>query len=79
MTKQGKSGVNRRRSAPLDAAIKLAKSLRGREGVYGMLDQRDGRVFEVGVYNYTTKKYALYRSDMVDDVVLAEMREVAGL
>jgi len=83
MTKQQKprnAASGRKRNPDLDAAIKLARSLgRGRDGVYGMLDTREGRVLEVGVYNGNTKKYAVYRSDMVDADALADIQFVAGV
>lgn len=75
---KGKRGP-RRMSPSLEEAVKLAKSLRGRGKIYGMMSTNDrGDVTEVGVYNGNTKRYALYRTDLVDTEVVAEFKEIAG-
>lgn len=66
------------RTPSLDEAVKIAKSHRGKNGIYGMLQVTDGRVMEVGVYNGNTKKYALFRSELIDADALVEFREVIG-
>ena len=76
---KGKRGP-RKMSASLEAAVKMVKPLvRGRNRVYGMLSTNDrGDVTEVGVYNGNTKKYALYRSDLVDNDTVNEFKEIMG-
>lgn len=71
-------GNYKSRTPSLDEAVKIAKSHRGKNGIYGMLQINDGRVMEVGVYNGNTKKYALFRSDLVDEDALIDIREVIG-
>lgn len=68
-------------SPSLEAAVKMVKPIvRGRNGIYGMLSTNDrGEVTEVGVYNGNTKKYALYRSDLVDSDTLIEFKSIMGL
>ncbi len=73
------SHQRRSRTPSLDEAIKLAKQHRGKENLYGMLSTNDrGDVTEVGVYNGNTKRYALYRSDLVDADTLTEFKEILG-
>ena len=88
MTKQTNARGNNFKSKPrgprkmspsLEAAVKLIKPLRGRNGIYGMMSTNDrGDVTEVGVYNGNTKKYALYRSDLVDVDTVNEVKEIMG-
>jgi hypothetical protein len=69
----------RPRTPSLDEAIKMARKLNGRDGLYGMLSTNErGDVTEVGFYNYHTKKYALYRSDLVDAETLVEFKTILG-
>jgi len=69
----------RSRTPSLDEAVKLAKQHRGKDNLYGMLSTNDrGDVTEVGVYNGKTKRYALYRSDLVDGDTLQEFKEILG-
>lgn len=82
MAKQPQKG-NRRpqrksRTPSLDAAVKIAKQHRGKNGIYGMLHVENGRIMEVGVYNGNTKKYALYRSELLDADALAEIQSMIG-
>ena len=76
---KGKRGP-RRMSPSLEAAVKMVKPLvRGRNKIYGMLSTNDrGDVTEVGVYNGITKKYALYRADLVDNDTVNEFKEIMG-
>lgn len=76
--KGAKRPQRKSRTPSLDEAVKIAKSNRGKNGIYGMLEVKDGRIMEVGVYNGNTKKYALFRSELVDSDALAEIREVMG-
>lgn len=76
---KGKPRGPRKMSPSLEAAVKLIKPLRGRNGIYGMMSTNDrGDVTEVGVYNGNTKKYALYRSDLVDGDTVNEFKEIMG-
>ncbi len=73
------SNQRRSRTPSLDEAIKLAKQFRGKENLYGMISTNDrGDVTEVGVYNGNTKRYALYRSDLVDAETLTEFKQILG-
>ena len=74
---QGNSAPRKPRTPSLDEAIKLARQHKGKEGLYGMISTNDrGDVTEVGVYNGNTKRYALYRSDLVDGDTVAEFKQV---
>jgi len=77
---KGKPRGPRKMSPSLEAAVKMVKPLvRGRNGIYGMLSTNDrGDVTEVGVYNGNTKRYALYRSDLVDGDTVNEFKEIMG-
>ena len=76
---KGKPRGPRKMSPSLEAAVKLVKPLRGRNKIYGMLSTNDrGDVTEVGVYNGNTKRYALYRSDLVDGDTVNEFKEIMG-
>ncbi len=66
------------RSPSLDEAVKIAKQNRGRNGIYGILQVNDGRIMEVGVYNGNTKRYAIFRSELVDENAVTEIREIIG-
>ena len=37
-----------------------------------------GDVTEIGVYNGNTKRYALYRSELVDSEIITEFKEIMG-
>lgn len=84
--KQGYKGNNRngkrppRRMSPsLEEAVKIVKSNRGRGKLFGMMSTNErGDITEVGVYNGNTKRYALYRSELVDAAVLTEFKEIMG-
>lgn len=75
---KGNKRQPRKMPASLDKAVKMVKPIiRGRNNVYGMLSTNDrGDVTEVGVYNGVTKKYALYRSDLVDSETLSEFETI---
>jgi len=78
-TQKGARRTNYKSRTPsLDEAVKIAKSHRGKNGIYGMLQVTDNRIMEVGVYNGNTKRYALFRSDLVDEDSLVEIRKVIG-
>lgn len=69
----------RKMTASMEEAIKLLKPLRGRNKIFGMMSTNDrGTVTEVGVYNGITKKFALYRAELVDAEVLAEFKTLIG-
>jgi len=69
----------RRMSPSLEEAVKIAKSNRGRNKLFGMMSTNDrGDVTEVGVYNGNTKRYALYRSELVDAEIVAEFKDIMG-
>ena len=70
----------RKMSPSLEAAVKMLKPMgRGRNNIYGMMSTNDrGDITEIGVYNGNTKKYALYRSDLVDSDTLSEFKEIMG-
>jgi hypothetical protein len=73
------STQRRSRTPSLDETIKLVKQFRGKENLYGMISTNDrGDVTEVGVYNGNTKRYALYRSELVDADTLAEFKQILG-
>ena len=75
---KGKRGP-RKMSPSMEEAIKLVKPLRGRNKVFGMMSTNDrGTVTEVGVYNGNTKRYALYRSELVDAEIISEFKEIMG-
>ncbi|MDC1446601.1 hypothetical protein N8344_01355 [bacterium] len=75
---KGKRGP-RKMSPSMEEAIKLVKPLRGRNKVFGMMSTNDrGTVTEVGVYNGITKRYALYRSELVDAEAIAEFKNIMG-
>ena len=77
VAKQTKGRKGRNLSASVEEAVKLLKPYRGRDGIYAMFSKNDkGDYTEVGVYNYNTKRYALYRSDMVDSESVTEFKEV---
>lgn len=77
MAKQPDRRRSRKNSPSLDEAIKLLKPYKGRDGVHAMFSRNDkGDFTEIGVYNYRTKKYTLYKSDMVDNNSLLEIKEV---
>ena len=77
MAKQTDRPRRRKNSPSLDEAIKLLKPYKGRDGIYSMFSRNDkGDFTEIGVYNYRTKKYTIYRSDMVDPKSLQDIREV---
>lgn len=82
MTKQNSKpqNKNRRRLSPTsEEALKLVRSLPGRNGIYGMTHRNDrGNIVEVGVYNYNTKQYALYNTDMVDQKALDDIKSIIG-
>lgn len=70
----------RKMSPSMEEAIKLVKPLRGRNKIFGMMSTNDrGTVTEVGVYNGNTKKYAIYRSELVDAEVLGEFKTLIGV
>ena len=63
----------------MEEAIKLLKPLRGRNKIFGMMSTNDrGDITEIGVYNGITKRYALYRSDLVDQETVTEFKDVMG-
>lgn len=67
----------RKMSPSLEEAIKLVKPLRGRDKIFGMLSTNDrGMVTEIGVYNGNTKKYALYRAELVDSEIVSEFKTI---
>ena len=66
------------RSPSLDEAVKIAKQNRGKNGIYGILQVTDGRIMEVGVYNGNSKRYVIFRSELVDENSLTEIREIIG-
>ena len=64
-------------SASVEEAVKLLKpigvvmaSMRCFQKTIGVITPK------IGVYNYNTKRYALYRSDMVDSKSVTEFKEV---
>ena len=74
----GKRGP-RRMSPSLEEAVKLVKPLRGRDKIFGMMSTNDrGDITEVGVYNGMTKRYALYRAELVDSEVINEFKDIMG-
>lgn len=74
----GKRGP-RRMSPSLEEAVKLVKPLRGRNKIFGMMSTNDrGDITEVGVYNGMTKRYALYRAELVDSDVISEFKNIMG-
>lgn len=77
MAKQTKGHKGRNLPASVEEAVKLLKPYRGREGIYAMFSKNDrGDYTELGVYNYNTKRYAVYRSEMVDSESITEFKEV---
>lgn len=75
---------NRRKSKQnnsfMDEAVKLVKSMRGRGGLFGMLSITDrGYITEVGIYNYGTKQYALYKSSEIDEKAVVDIKTVINL
>ena len=69
----------RRMTPSMEEAVRLVKNLRGRDKLYGMMSTNDrGDVTEVGVYNGNTKRYALYRSELVDSEIITEFKDVMG-
>jgi hypothetical protein len=75
---KGKRGP-RKMSPSLEAAVKMVKPLRGRGKIFGLLSTNDrGDITEVGVYNGNTKRYALYRSELVDSETVGEFKEIMG-
>jgi hypothetical protein len=69
----------RRMTPSMEEAVRLVKNLRGRDKLYGMMSTNDrGDVTEVGVYNGNTKRYALYRSELVDSEIITEFKEIMG-
>jgi hypothetical protein len=77
VAKQTDRRRSRKNSPSLDEAIKLLKPYKGRDGIYSMFSRNDkGDFTEIGVYNYRTKKYTIYRSDMVDPKSLEDIREI---
>ena len=82
-TTQGNSSkskrYNRRMSPTMEEATRLVKNLKGRNKLYGMMSTNDrGDVTEIGVYNGNTKRYALYRSELVDSDIITEFKEIMG-
>ncbi len=78
-----KTGGPRRRprkSNPLvEEILTLVKPMRGKNGLFGMIGTtKQGDVTEVGVYNYVTKKYALYGVDDVDSDAIADIKNTIG-
>ncbi len=70
---------SRRMTPSMEEAVRLVKNLRGRDKLYGMMSTNDrGDVTEVGVYNGNTKRYALYRSELVDSDIITEFKEIMG-
>jgi len=70
---------SRQMTPSMEEAVRLVKNLRGRDKLYGMMSKNDrGDVTEVGVYNGNTKRYALYRSDLVDSEIINEFKEIMG-
>jgi len=74
----------RRKSKPfnsfMDEAVKLVKSMRGRGGLYGMLSITDrGYITEVGIYNYGTKQYALYKSSEIDEKAVVDIKKIINV
>ena len=75
---KGKRGP-RKMSPSLEAVVKFIKPLRGRNKVFGMMSTNDrGDISEVGIYNGITKRYALYRSELVDSETLNEFKDIMG-
>jgi len=67
----------RKMSASMEEAVSLLKPMKGRSGLYGCFSKNDnGEYTEVGVYNYSTKKYVIFRSEHVDGTAVDEIREV---
>ncbi len=67
----------RKMSVSMEEAVNLLKPFKGRNGLYGCFSKNDnGEYTEVGVYNYSTKKYAIFRSEYVDSTAVEEIREV---
>lgn len=61
-------------------AVKLVKGMRGRGGLYGMLSITDrGYITEVGIYNYGTKKYALYKSSEIDEKAVVDIKKIINV
>lgn len=82
-TTQGNSSkskrYNRRMSPTMEEAVRFVKNLKGRNKLYGMMSTNDrGDVTEIGVYNGNTKRYALYRSELVDSEIITEFKEIVG-
>jgi len=67
----------RKMSASMEEAVSLLKPMKGRNGLYGCFSKNDhGEYTEVGVYNYSTKKYAIFRTEYVDSTAVDEIKEV---
>lgn len=68
------------RSDALDEAIRFVKPFRGRDKLYGFTSTNErGNIAEVGVYNGNTKKYAIYRSEVVDSNSVIEFKKILGV
>lgn len=75
----GQKRPPRRMTASMEEAVKMIKKLNGRNKIYGMMSTNErGDITEIGVYNGITKKYALYRTDLVDSDTVAEFKELIG-
>lgn len=67
----------RKMSASMEEAVGLLKPMKGRSGLYGCFSKNDiGEYTEVGVYNYSTKKYVIFRTEHVDGTAIDEIKEV---
>ena len=70
----------RKMTPSLEEAVRMVRKLNGRDKIFGMMSTNDrGDITEVGVYNGITKRYALYRSDLVDQETVTEFKEVMGM
>ncbi len=64
-------------TASVQEAINLLKPMRGKDGIHGMFQKNDrGDYSEIGVYNYRTKQYALYRVEHIDSKSIEEFKEI---
>lgn len=67
-----------RRKSLFSEVLTLINKHTTRHGpLYPMLGKNQkGDVKEMGVYNGTTKRYAIYRSDDLSDAAIADIKEV---
>lgn len=69
----------RKMTPSLEEAVRMVRKLNGRDKIFGMMSTNDrGDITEIGVYNGITKRYALYRSDLVDQETVTEFKDVMG-